>query len=342
MYVIDGIFLTRKLTGIQRFAMNMVKELDKLALPGQFELLVPESCPGSMDLKNIRMVKYGKRKGYIWEQTDLSHYIKKNKAKGLFLENAVPLTCRRGVVALHDISLAVNPGLFAKGLRGAVTVAVWKLIYRAIVRSDMHIVTVSQFSKSEIKRVYGVSDRRISVIYNSWQHMDNIEADESVFGRICASKGNYYFSLATKAPNKNLDWVLAAAESNPDDTFVIAGKGTEYIAGSSKCPNVMTAGYITDSESKALMRGCRAFLFPTFYEGFGLPPIEALASGAPGIVVSDTPCMHEIYGNIAAYIDPHKYDNIRIPEMFPERKDIEEFLGRFSLERSAEKLMKLL
>ena len=83
-------------------------------------------------------------------------------------------------------------------------------------------------------------------------------------------------------------------------------------------------GYVTDGEAKALMANCRAFLFPTLYEGFGIPPLEAIACGAPRVIVSDTPCMREIYGPHAAYLDPA------------------ELLGQYSWSASARRLAGLL
>lgn len=65
----------------------------------------------------------------------------------------------------------------------------------------------------------------------------------------------------------------------------------------------MYLGYVTDGEAKSLMENCKAFLFPTLYEGFGIPPLEAIACGAPRVMVSNTPCMREIYGSHADYID---------------------------------------
>ena len=73
--------------------------------------------------------------------------------------------------------------------------------------------------------------------------------------------------------------------------------------GLADLPNVLYLGYVSDGAAKALMAHCKAFLFPTLYEGFGIPPLEAAACGAPQIIVSDTPCMREVYGPCAAYID---------------------------------------
>ncbi len=342
MYVIDGIFFTRRMTGIQRFAMNIVKELDEIAPKGMLQMLVPEGCEVPFGFKSIEVVKYGKRKGYIWEQTDLARYLKEHKAQGIFLENAVPFFYRKGIVVLHDISLKVNPRFFSGSLKMLVTRMIWTAIYRSIVRSDMRIVTVSEFSKSEIMRVYRVRPHRITVIGNAWQHMNEICEDENILEKVGVKAGEYFFSLASGADSKNFKWVIKAAEQHPTDRFVVAGK----IAGKPDLgkltDNVILTGYISDEEAKALMKSCRAFLFPSFYEGFGIPPMEALASGASALVLSDIPCLREIYGDIAGYVDPHKYENIEIPLIPVSGVERERFLLKYSWKESARKLFEML
>ncbi len=342
MYVIDGFFYSRKTTGIQRFARNLVTELDALTNPGELTIVIPQYCPIPKELKNIKVIQYGNHKGYLWEQTDLARYLRKNKVRGVFFENAVPVLYKKGIASLHDISLKVNPDLFNRSLRGKISVFCWQRMYGAIVRSNMKIVTVSEFSKSEIQRIYKVPDERISVINNAWQHMEKKTADERVLEKLGLSHKNYYYAMATSAPNKNLKWITKAAKAYPGETFVIAGMGTESIASGKNPKNVIFAGYVSDSEAKALMAGCKAFLFPTFYEGFGLPPLEALACGAGQIIISDTPCMHEIYGDIGTYIDPYNYKDIRLPEREITEQEKEEFLMRYSWKRSAEKLYRLI
>ena len=88
------------------------------------------------------------------------------------------------------------------------------------------------------------------------------------------------------------------------------------------------------------MGDCKAFLFPTIYEGFGLPPLEALCAGARRIIVSDTDVMHEIFGGGAEYINPSSYEyNL---EGQKEKISGERILNRFSWKRSAESLYKVL
>ena len=169
---------------------------------------------------------------------------------------------------------------------------------------------MSEFSKNEILRVYGVSPQKITVVYNAWQHMLSIEpSDEKVLKMLGLTKKNFFLSLSTIAPNKNLKWVLNAAKNNPNEVFAIAGSlnparfGMDLDVASLK--NVKFIGYISDNDFVLLSKECKAFLFPSFYEGFGIPPLEAMSRGAP-VVVSNIPVLKEIFRSAAYYIDPYE------------------------------------
>ena len=344
-YVIDGLFLIQKITGIQRFAYEICKELDKICNDHNLEILVPENSSISIVFTNIKLVKYGKHNGRLWEQIDLGNYLKKNNKEGIFLTNELPLFYRRGIICIHDISYKVNPRFFTS-LKDRISSWWHRVNYYAASNSKMSIITVSHFSKSEIERVYDVDQKRITVINNSWQHMNEVEENCDLFRKYnYLEKSDFYFSMSTLAVNKNFKWVLCAAKNNSDYEFAIAGGGKLKIAaeemGFANLPNVHFLGYVSDEDAKALMHHCKAFLFPTFYEGFGIPPLEAVACGCKNIIVSDIPVMHEIYGDYANYIDPNNYDDNQLSGI-EEINDIEKLLSNYSWKESAEKLYDLL
>lgn len=343
VYVIDGFFLTQKITGIQRYAYEITMELDKLISPNTLEILVPEYLEKVPNLKNIKVIKYGKKSGVLWQQINYANYARKNKLKCICLTNTLPLLYAHGIITIHDVSYKANPQFF-KAKRDRLSALWHRLNYWRAAHSDMKIATVSQFSKSEIMKYYGITKDRITVIYNAWQHMNRIENASDTFQRYPKLvKESYYFSMSTLATNKNFKWILYAAKNNPDKQFAIAGggklKGAAEAEGFAELPNVSFLGYVTDEDAKTLMENCKAFLFPTLYEGFGIPPLEAIASRAPRIIVSDTPCMHEIYGNYATYIDPLDYGNIQLPNSKTELC-VENLLDKYSWTFSAEKLWK--
>ena len=94
-------------------------------------------------------------------------------------------------------------------------------------------------------------------------------------------------------------------------------------------------GYVSDKEAKTLMRDCKAFLFPSIYEGFGIPPLEAMSAGCKRIIVSDTEVMHEIFGDSVEYIDIDPINSSLDPGHI---SDVKKVLMQYSWESSAIKL----
>ena len=343
-YVIDGLFLTQRITGIQRFAYEITHELDKITEPDRIEILVPQTAEVASDYTNIRMVHYGRHKGILWEQLDYARYARRNSAECICLTNILPLSYPKGFITIHDISYKVNPGFFTSP-RDRISALWHRLNYHRAAKSEMTVITVSEFSKSELMKYYKIPEERIKVIYNAWQHMERVKASEDTFERYPElERGKYYFSMATLAPNKNFSWLLHAAANNPDKQFAVAGGGrlklTAEEEGFTDLTNIHFLGYVSDGDAKTLMAECRAFVFPTLYEGFGIPPLEAIASGAGRIIVSDTPCMREIYADDAEYINPLDYDHADIPE--EGRKVSSDILRKYSWKKSAKELENLL
>ena len=128
--------------------------------------------------------------------------------------------------------------------------------------------------------------------------------------------------------------------------FVIAGIINEDVFSTGlgfECPsNMQLLGYISDAEAKTLMRDCKAFLFPTFYEGFGLPPMEAYSAGAKCAVVSNTEVMHEIYGDAVIYINPNNYSVDLSKVACINHDKILDILGKYSWKKSASDLYEIL
>ena len=100
-------------------------------------------------------------------------------------------------------------------------------------------------------------------------------------------------------------------------------------------------GYVSDKEDKTLMRDCKAFLFPSFYEGFGIPPLEAISAGTKQVIVSDTEVMHEIFGDNVVYINPNNYE-VSLGEEMTSEIDREKILKRYSWAASAMEMKDLL
>ena len=207
------------------------------------------------------------------------------------------------------------------------------------------IITVSEFSKSEIVKYFIVNPDKITVIPNAWQHYEKTGYDDVALNKYGLEKDNYYFSMCSLEPNKNFRWIAEEAKRNPNCVFAVAGSINKKVFADGmgfECPdNMKLLGYVSDEEAKTMMRDCKAFLFPTFYEGLGIPPLEAMSVGAKNIYVSDTAVMHEIFGDSVHYINPYKYNDIFDDEAADSEECIRKVLLKYSWKKSAILLRKI-
>lgn len=304
---INGQFAARRMTGQERFAYEIITGLDKICRKGDFELIVPANAGNIPKLDNIPVIKYGKAKGSLWEQTFFAWYTIRHKAVSLNLCSVMPLL-KPGIICIHDLSYKVNPQYFKTPYA---KVSQWwhKIQYHFAWRFSSLIFTVSEYSKRQMVDIYHANPDRIVVIGNGWEHFGRIKDDGTLKERRPELFARpYFFSLGSLAPNKNIRWILEAARRHPQYNFFIAGNANLKAYGEDyrECdyPNVKFLGYISDGEIKYLMRHCRAFIFPSFFEGFGIPPLEAMSVGAK-VILAKSSCLPEIFGNSGYYIDPY-------------------------------------
>ena len=337
-------------TGMQRYAIEVLRELDCICKPNELEIVVPKDVdpPQYRNIKVVRQGKKGSNKsvgGLLWEQTTYARYLRKSGRLGINLLAIVPVLMPHGLVVAHGVNYKVNPHFFKTRhdkLSRLFHIVDWSVLYR---RTET-IFTDTEFSKSEILKTYHIDESRITVAGCGWQHIERTEYAKDTFTRYPALKpGGYYFSMSSVNDNKNFKWIAGVATNNPDSSFAVAGGRSlqEYFerVGAVQPANLEFLGYVSDEDAKTLMANCKAFLFPTFYEGFGIPPMEAMACGAPAIV-SDTPTMHEVYGNTVRYIDPYN-PNIHLDEIMSVAvHPAVEVLSKDSWKSTAEKMYSII
>ena len=336
--IINGKFLSQKITGVQRYARETLNRLDSLVENLDIELAIAEDAKDIPNLKNIKKKILSGKASVFWEQIKLPIYIKKQNAIGVHLCHVAPII-KPDIVCIHDANVLRNPQWFTKAL------VIWYgLIHSACALRAKKILTVSNFSKKELQAIFKIKDSRIENIGSGWQHIERIPYAEDTLERYNLKSKSFYFSLGTQAPHKNMKWIYQCARSNPNETFVLSGsfynkvfkKTTESLP-----PNVRYLGYLSDSDVKTLMKECKAFLFPSLYEGFGLPPLEALSMGTT-IFASDIPIMREIFEDSVNYIDIHS-QNYSLQSGFPNGSDKKaSILGKYNWQFVAEKILKTL
>lgn len=349
--VFAGDWVLEKMVGVQRYTYQVLKALDNLIITGEIdlevELLVPCNSDWINPFEKIKVVNRGKITSkiekHLWQQLVFPHYVIKNKAIGVDMAAAMPIWgCH--IVAIHDCIHEAFPENFVDHPKHQ-KIYLTK-VKRIVKNKKCHIITLTNDSKNEIKKYYNVSDERISLVSCGWEHMKSIELDEGIFEAIPEIKDkDYFFSLGSKYRHKNFQWVLATARKNPKYYFVITG--TDSFSNNSddllmkKPDNVIYTGYISDGEIKALMQKCKALIQPSLYEGFGLPPLEAMSQGSP-IIISKASCLPEIYKNSAYYINPNT-DGCELDNLMSTTIDnAEVILEEYTWENAAKSFIKVL
>lgn len=308
-------FLTQSVTGVQRYAVELAKQWDRLLdsgeLPGddvRITLLCPRKIRYDLPLKHIRTRRVGLLNGHAWEQLELPLYA----WNGLLVNpcNTGPMLKRNQVAMLHDTAVFAQPASYSFAFRNA-----YRLIQRAIGRTAKAVLTNSEFSKSQLMEHCRIDGRKIKVTYLGREHMDEIRPDYGVYERIGVAPKRYLLAVSSRNPSKNFANTVKAIErlgASANYRIVIAGGVNGKVFGSSELPpsdNVIEAGYVSDGELKALYEGAACFVYPSFYEGFGLPPLEAMSCGTP-VVVSHAASLPEVCGEAGLYCDPHSPHDI--------------------------------
>lgn len=351
---INGRFLGQPLTGVQRFALEMTKALDRRidagALPealknARWRLLAPQDVPETREFQHIAVERFGPFSGHLWEQTSLAV-----RAAGDILigfGGSGPLLHRRQLVVIHDVTIFRHPEAFSASYR-----ATHKLLGFGLTRTA-RIATVSNFSRGELGTVFGVAPETVPVLYNATDHFSGVVPDETVLRRLGLEGTNFFFMLGTLKPNKNVDFAIRAFDALGDRGWklVIAGaldkSGVFKADAPASAENLIFTGRLTDAEIVALERHARAFVFPSLYEGFGIPPLEAMTQGCP-VLAADVPAVREACGEAALYFDPRDRGGLeeamrRVMDADSDALGLAEKgranLARFSWDKSAETLL---
>ena len=313
-YLINPNFLCRNLTGIERFAYETCKRLDLLLQPeDDVRIIIPSNANFVPEYKNIKLISSDKplKSFPLWDLFQFSFWCKRLGATSLNFSNTAPIGQRCGISFIHDIYAKQYPQDFYS--KKEKLIRLYSCFnYRNIARNAKKVLTVSEFSKQQIKKVYKVSDSLIDVIPNGWEHFNDVSFEEISNADGFLTPGSFYFTLGSLQKRKNLGWIAKYAATHPNEKFAISGKAvsgfvSDDISALQTLANVKLLGYVTDSQVKWLMKNCKAFVFPSYYEGFGIPPLEALSVGAK-IIVGNAASLPEIYKNSAVYIDPYNTD----------------------------------
>jgi glycosyltransferase involved in cell wall biosynthesis len=255
----------------------------------------------------------------------------------------------RSVVTIHDVSFLYFPNEFLK--KDLYQLVNWT---RYSVQKASSIIAVSQTTKKDVITQYNVTEKKVTVIHNGYSApVPNTEVQKD--------QPPYILYVGTLQPRKNITALVSAFERfhalHPEFRLKIAGKkGWMYestmhaVQTSPVSKSIDLLGYVSDTEKQELYSNAFCFVLPSFYEGFGIPLLEAMSNGCP-VIAADAASLPEVGGDACLYFNPHKSDELfdRLQQLTKDRTMAESLVqkgrmraSQFSWETCAEKTLAIL
>ncbi|WP_128548437.1 glycosyltransferase family 4 protein [Larkinella soli] len=342
--VVNARFLTQPITGTQRVGIELCTRLKHL-LP-DVVFLTPHNIQHPKIAEEIGATFHGRTKGYLWEQLEMPQYLRSQGSPLLVnLCNTAPIVYRNKIVTVLDLSFHLHPEWFSKKFS-----LLYNFTIPRIVKSAHKVLTISEASLNDLATHYHVPRSALDIVYPSIS---------DIFRHPPATKGEnpygkYILAVSSLDPRKNFRGLIQAFQMAKfqDTKLVIVGAAHKVFADTGlkemiqNDPSIIFTGYISDEQLVNLYQHALFFAYPSFFEGFGIPPLEAMSCGC-ATLVSDTTSLPEVCGDASVYVDPYDVAGIRdgLIKLYADealRKTlIEKGRGRverFSWQQSAEKL----
>ncbi|WP_175996974.1 glycosyltransferase family 4 protein [Burkholderia stabilis] len=303
----NGRFTTQKTTGVQRVARELIAALVEFQSDDPVTVLVPPQP--AVAVSGTRTIRVGFGKGAIWEQLVLPLFSRRSRIVNL--GNSGSIFLGNQIIFMHDAAVFDTPAHFSRLFR------VWyRIMFWILARTSACVLTNSRFSRDRLAHHCGVSTDKISVVPLGADHLDALEPDTSVLREHALTSDRFVLAVSSMNPTKNFGRLIAAFRQigDPSVDLVIVGMRNTAVFGkqdhvTAAEPNIKYVGYISDEKLKALYQHATCFLYPSIYEGFGIPPLEAMRYGCP-TVVGRSAALPEVCADAALYCDPYSSDDI--------------------------------
>jgi glycosyltransferase involved in cell wall biosynthesis len=310
--VVNGRFFAQPRTGVQRYGIETLRSLDALLgrhpqfLEGiRWQLALPHNAVGVPLLENFEIHTLQFFSGHLWEQLPLALF-----ARGAYLINlnySAPLLKRMQLVSVHDASVRAHPQTYSWRYRLLSNLLVGTLAPRV-----HSLMTASHFSAQELKRHFGLERNDIVIERSGWEHVRAAPEidDAEVLRRHGLTSGGYLLAVGSLKWNKNFGIIPRALKllgsRLPLPVAVAGGRDARVYQGIDAPPpgTMKLLGFVSDEELNVLYRHAAWFIFPSLYEGFGLPPLEAMANGCP-VLAANAASIPEVYADAVLYFDPN-------------------------------------
>lgn len=304
--VVNARFLTQRVTGVQRYAIEVSRRIKRMEPATRF--LMPSGAIHPELVTELGAECVGRLRGHAWEQLELPLYLRGAGLIGLC--NAAPLGVTRQIVTIHDAAPFAVPEAHSRAY------GLWyRLLLRRAGGAARRIVTVSRFSAEQLERLAGIPAAKIEVVPLGREHITTLPRDSRILARHDLVDRPFLLAVGSRSPHKNFAALLRAARRLTDAPFlfvIAGGVSTKVHAASSEelpTSNVRYVGAVSDSELRALYEHAAGYVHPAYYEGFGLPPLEAMTLGCP-VLSARAASLPEVIGDAGAYFDPFDDDDI--------------------------------
>ncbi|MFA5985810.1 MAG: glycosyltransferase family 1 protein [Parcubacteria group bacterium] len=357
-------------TGDEVVFFELVRHLAQIDAQNEYHLLIDMRADDALrrietqlDItgkENFQLVPCGTGNKFVWNAITASRYCRRKKIDIYHTQYIIPFfmpSWTKIVTHIHDVSFCAHKELIKKSDAFFLNI----LIPRAIKKSHA-VVAVSQFTKDEIVRYYHCPQEKVCVIPNAVSmYCDPLLRAEDVRAKYHVPE-MFIMALGTMQPRKNISFLIevfvSLAQERGDVSLVLVGKKDhnfdlmiQRVLGSypQVADRVIFTGYVSDAEKCCLYKMARVFAFPSIYEGFGIPILEAFSVGTP-VVASDILPHREVAGEGALYCDPQSIDQWKkmlydVLDNDKMRKDLQkgsqEQIIKFSWKESAQKLVSL-
>ena len=304
--VVNSRFLTQEITGVQRHAIEVSRRLKRLDPTIRF--LSPPNIIHHDICRELGAQIVGMRTGHLWEQTELPRAASGKLLLG-FCNNG-PWFYRNQIVTIHDAAPIRIPHAYSFRFR-----ALFRIASYLVGKSARFVMTDSEFSARDLARYALIPVEKLKVVRCGHQHVFNTAADAAIIARHGLAERPFLLAVGSASPHKNFARLMEALAriDNAQFDVVIAGGASPRVHQGRACDfgaGMRHVGYVSDAELRALYEHAAAFVHPSLFEGFGLPPLEAMALGCP-VISSNAASLPEVCGDAAVYFDPANLDEMQ-------------------------------
>ncbi len=294
---VNGHYLAQTLTGVQRYAAEL---LTYLRDEDDVRVIAP---PQRLQASRASL--------HLWEQAVLPLQLPKQSVLWS-PTNTGPLAAPKQVLTAHDGAVLSHPEWFSASY------VMWRRrLLPALLRRAEHVITVSHFAKDHLCAHIPEIASKITVIYNGIDRERFFRAEDSEQQRVREKyrlSERFILGLGSRDPRKNFAGLLHAWETSEDSLddaeLVIAGGGArsfQQVDFTTHSKRVRLLGYVNDDDLAGLYSAARLFVYPSLFEGFGLPVLEAMACGTP-VITANTTSLPEVARDAALLVDPRDHD----------------------------------